>query len=250
MLDEDFEKLKSEIVKQSATLKADSMPKRVMKVFMAMEDAINNVSNADKKTMKKPNLLSFNKLKQKFKKYLESEGDNEHTYLSQLAKYRENPVDSADEEAKKEEEAKEAAKAAEAVKETVKEEVKEESDGAEEEEKKPVEKAEAADYGKEEDYYDEEYDQEEGKDEEESDEDEELEADNEINPKLAAKYSFLFKKRDEMTPQERRWKWVKKSALPKDLVELMDKLTKDKKKKKDTTIKKVVTESGAVITEA
>jgi translation initiation factor 3 subunit C len=53
-----------------------------------------------------------------------------------------------------------------------------------------------------------------------------------------------------MTPQERRWKWVKKSALPKDLVELMDKLTKDKKKKKDTTIKKVVTESGAVITEA
>ena len=28
-----------------------------------------------------------------------------------------------------------------------------------------------------------------------------------------------------MTPAERRWKWVKKTALPKDLVDLMDKLT-------------------------
>ena len=34
-----------------------------------------------------------------------------------------------------------------------------------------------------------------------------------------------------MTPVERRWKWVKKEALPTDLVQLMDKLTKKKKNK-------------------
>lgn len=49
-----------------------------------------------------------------------------------------------------------------------------------------------------------------------------MDASNEIDPKVAAKYSFLFKKRDEMTPAERRWKWVIKSSLPKDLVDLMD----------------------------
>jgi hypothetical protein len=35
-----------------------------------------------------------------------------------------------------------------------------------------------------------------------------------------------------MTPAERRWKWVIKSALPKDLVELMEKLANSKAKKK------------------
>ena len=47
-----------------------------------------------------------------------------------------------------------------------------------------------------------------------------------------------------MTPAERRWKWVKKQALPKDLLELMEKLANTKaKKKKDQTIKKVTTEA-------
>ena len=44
---------------------------------------------------------------------------------------------------------------------------------------------------------------------------------NSVNPKLAAKYSFLFKKREDMTPAERRWKWVKKEALPKELADLI-----------------------------
>ena len=61
---------------------------------------------------------------------------------------------------------------------------------------------------------------------------------------LAAKYSFLFKKRDEMTPAERRWKWVKKTALPKDLVELMDKLQSNKKTKKEKVKQQVTTEQS------
>ena len=35
-----------------------------------------------------------------------------------------------------------------------------------------------------------------------------------------------------MTPDERRWKWVKKENLPADLAELMEKLTRPKKNKK------------------
>jgi len=53
----------------------------------------------------------------------------------------------------------------------------------------------------------------------------------EINPKLRAKYAFLFKTREEMTPTERRWKWVKKEHLPQDLKDLMEKLSKKKPKK-------------------
>jgi hypothetical protein len=68
---------------------------------MDVEDAINNVTNADKKTMKKPNLLSYNKLKQKYKKYLESEGESDNNFQAQVNKYRQNPVNSDDE--KKEE---------------------------------------------------------------------------------------------------------------------------------------------------
>jgi len=112
-----------------------------------------------------------------------------------------------------------------------------------------VEEKPDADYGKEDDKADEYYDEEDYGDEEEkgsdegSDSDEAAENDNEINPKLAAKYSFLFKKRDEMTPAERRWKWVKKAALPKDLVELMEKLANKKLKKKKETAKKETAEA-------
>lgn len=99
-IDDDFEKLKTEVAKQSSLFAGDSLPKRVLKVFMMIEDCINDVSGADKKAMKKPNLTSFNKLKQKFKKYLEAEGDTEK-YAVQVQKFRENPVDSADEAAEK-----------------------------------------------------------------------------------------------------------------------------------------------------
>lgn len=48
-----------------------------------------------------------------------------------------------------------------------------------------------------------------------------------------------------MTPEERRWKWVKKENLPLDLAELMEKLTRPKKKAKtaDKTDKKSVVQA-------
>ena len=56
------------------------LPKRVLRVLLDVEDVINGITNAEKKTMKKPNLLSYNKLKQKYKKYLESEGDADNNF--------------------------------------------------------------------------------------------------------------------------------------------------------------------------
>lgn len=63
MLDTDFEKLKLEIVKQKDLFKNEKLPNRVLKVFMSVEDCINNVTGADKKKMSKQNATSYNKLK-------------------------------------------------------------------------------------------------------------------------------------------------------------------------------------------
>lgn len=62
------------------------------------------------------------------------------------------------------------------------------------------ENAEDDDEEDEQEYYDEEYDEEE--------EEKATDAD-EIDTKLRKKYAFLWKEREEMTAEERRWKWVK-----------------------------------------
>lgn len=74
------------------------------------------------------------------------------------------------------------------------------------------------------------------------DEDVKLEDPDEVDAKLKKKYAFLWKERDEMTNEERRWKWVKKECLPDDLTELIEKLS-TKKQKKVTVAKKREEES-------
>lgn len=82
--------------------------------------------------------------------------------------------------------------------------------------------------------YDQEYDYE--YDAEEDGEDAKQNAEGlDIDPKLKNKYAFLFKTREEMTANERRWKWVRKECLPEDLSYLMEKLSK---KKKETVTKR------------
>lgn len=72
-----------------------------------------------------------------------------------------------------------------------------------------------------------------------------------IDPKLKKRYLWLWKDREEMTPEERRWKWVKKENMPTDLIELMDMLSKKKQKvKKERTEKqKDNTEGAAVVSD-
>lgn len=165
--------------------------------------------------MSKVNSTAYNKMKQKFKKYLQNTGDGEWLYETQLQKYKEKPIE--EEEEKEEED--------EDEEEPEEEEDEEEADEAE------VEKAEAK--GGDDEYYDEEYDQEQQQEEDqESDSEKFSQNSDEIDERLKKKYAFLWKERDEMTPDERRWKWVKKENLPVDLAELMEKLTRPKKNKK------------------
>mmetsp|Transcript_25520 Transcript_25520/g.19287 ORF Transcript_25520/g.19287 Transcript_25520/m.19287 type:complete len:81 (+) Transcript_25520:435-677(+) len=60
--------------------------------------------------MSKNNSQSFNKLKQKLKKYLQGTGPSGNTYEMQLAKFRENPLWSEDEQKAKAKKTKEKSK--------------------------------------------------------------------------------------------------------------------------------------------
>lgn len=59
---------------------------------MGLDDCVQEVTNEQKKKMQKLNSQSFNKLKQKLKKYLTETGDVENKFQDQVTKYRENPV--------------------------------------------------------------------------------------------------------------------------------------------------------------
>ena len=129
-LDSDLPTLAGEIEKNSATLfqeKGNKLPNRVLKVLLLFEDTINEVTNAMKKKMNKINASAHNKIKQKFKKYLQGTGDAEWLYETQLAAYREDPKDS--EEEKKESESEEEEEEAEEEESEEEEEAEAEEDG-------------------------------------------------------------------------------------------------------------------------
>lgn len=82
--------------------KGDILPKVVVRAFVKIEDAITDTqqSTKDKKvTLSKQSSVSFNKLRQKLKKYLTATGPSDNNFEKQLAKFRENPVWSEDERA-------------------------------------------------------------------------------------------------------------------------------------------------------
>ena len=100
-MDSSFAKLETEIGKVASVLfkeQGDQLPNRVLKVLLTFEDAINEVTNAMKKKMSKGNATAHNKLKQRFRKYMQGTGEAEWLYETQLAKYREDPQDSVDED--------------------------------------------------------------------------------------------------------------------------------------------------------
>ncbi len=101
-LDNDFNKMELEIKKAADDLfeeKGTKLPVKVLKVFMLVEDAINEVTPEQKKKMSKINSVSYNKIKQRFKKYLAGEGEDSMTYEKQLLTYRESPpVEEAEKE--------------------------------------------------------------------------------------------------------------------------------------------------------
>jgi len=62
------------------------------------------------------------------------------------------------------------------------------------------------------------------------DEDKPLKA-KDVDPKLKAKYAFLFKSREDLKPEERKWNWIKKEFYPEELTELIERLKKKPTKK-------------------
>ena len=153
---------------------------------------------------------AYNKLKQRLKKYLAENGDGEMLYLTQLEKYKKDPQDSVDEE--EEDESEEEEKKAE--EESSEEESEEEG---EEKPKEPKKEQKEEDDEYDDEYYDEEDDAEGDKESDVSD----VKIDPDNDPKLKAKYPFLWKPPEEWLPSERRWKWVKKECLPLDLKNLL-----------------------------
>ena len=72
-LDNDLNKLEVEIKKAADEIfeeKGTKLPVKVLKLFMLIEDTINDVTAEQKKKMSKVNSVSYNKIKQRFKKYL------------------------------------------------------------------------------------------------------------------------------------------------------------------------------------
>ena len=85
--------------------KGTKLPIKVLKLFLEYEDCINAVTNEQKKKMSKVNSVSFNRIKQKFKKFLQGTGEDNMTYELQLKRYREDPISEPEsEEEEKEEE--------------------------------------------------------------------------------------------------------------------------------------------------
>lgn len=135
-IESDFTKLENEIKKCAEEMfeeKGAKLPPKVLKVFLLIEDSINDVNAEQKKKMSKINSTSYNKLKQRFKKYLSAEGEDEMNYEKQLIKWRANPVEEKKVERKEVVEVKkEQTKSKAPVKQDVKQEEEEDSESDEE----------------------------------------------------------------------------------------------------------------------
>lgn len=221
----DFERLSEEVQKSVdgistavELLPGDVLPNIIIRAFVKIEDAINETAQQTKEkklTLSKQNSVSFNKLKQKLKKYLQSTGPADNNYEKQLAKFREAPVWSEDEKAATA--SKDVKKAATGA---AKKKIVEESEEESEEEESEEEEEESEEEG------DSDEDEDEESEEEESSEEEEV--------------NIFNMPREQLTPAQRRLKWVKFERLPLYLQEL---LNKSKGKKKEVKKKDVTSES-------
>ena len=83
-LQTDFDKVTEEITRSSHMIfegqKDEILPTYLVRTFAKIEDAINEVTNEQKKKFNKTNSMSYNKLKQKLKKYLQGTGPTGNTY--------------------------------------------------------------------------------------------------------------------------------------------------------------------------
>ena len=216
-LETDFNVLCVEIEKSREVIyegKNEKLPKNIIKTLIVIQETIDSVSNAEKKKFSKVKAGNFNKVKQNFKKWLQSEDNSiDATFEKQIEEFKANPEASEEEEESDEEEA------------------ESDEEESEEEEESGDEKEEAKKEDKEEDY---EYYDEEAPEGEDSD-DVPIKVED-VDQKLKQRYIFLFKAREDMKPEERRWKWVRQDCLPEDMKKLLGVGQEKKKDKKDDEV--------------
>lgn len=243
----DFDDLISELNKSVgvtiATDKLQTLPTFILKNLAALEDCINEVSADEKKKMNKTNSQAYNKMRQRLKKFLAETGDAENLYEKQLQKYRENPP--ADEEGEEKDESEESSDDSDSS--------SDDSSSSDESDKPKKPKAAAK---KKSDSSSSSDDDKSSSDSSSSSSDEsgsdsdgsgsEKEASDEESEEelqtgqLPKKYAFLALPRDQITPAQRRWKWVKFECLPEEMKKFIrpPKAEKEVKIKDPTAVKK------------
>lgn len=231
-LQADFEDIQTEINKciaggAFATDKLQTLPSSVIKNFILLDDCVAEVTSEEKKKMNKTNAAAFTKLKQKLKKYFAETGDHENFYVAQIEKYRKDPP-------KDESEAEEDEEEGESDEESGSDDSDESGSSSSEEKevkpkaKKAEKKKDSSSSGSGSSSSSSSSSSDENESGSESDgsskskksglssgeesEEEVLKA-----GELPKKYAFLALSREQMTPQQKRWKWVSFDQLPEDM---------------------------------
>lgn len=97
----DFEKLSETIDKSSHFLwenqREEILPLFILRAIAHIDNSINDVTNEQKKKFSQNTSKAYNKLKQKFKKYLSSTGPTENNFEKQLNDFKAKPIWSEDE---------------------------------------------------------------------------------------------------------------------------------------------------------
>lgn len=230
-LGQDFDAVIAELAKcvgsVFATDKFTTLPPWVLKNLVALDDCVLETTKEQQKKMNKNSSQAYNKLKQKLRKYLTENGDEENRYSIQVAKYRENPVE--EEAAKKENSSDSNASSSDDDSSSDEDSSSDGSDSdakpkkkaAAKEEKKKVDKDSSAESESESDSDSDESSSDDSDSSSEASgsdgkgdesEEEKIQA-----GELPKKYAFLALAREEMTPAQRRWRWVKYEFLPDDM---------------------------------
>ena len=221
-----------------ATDKHQTLPSWVLKNLVVLEDCVLEITNDQKKKMNKLNAQAYTKVKQKLKKYFMETGDDENTFEQQIQKYRENPPE--DEEPEKASEGDDSDDSDDSSSSG--------SSSSSEEEKKEVKKPKSKPKKKSSkgsdsssgsgsssssgsSSEDDSSGSGSGSSGSESEKGSEHESDEEEVVKsgeLPKKYAWLSLPREQMTPQQRRYKWVSYDFLPEDMKQFIRPPTKQK----------------------
>lgn len=190
-----------------------TLPNWILRALVDIEDCVLAVTNEQKKKMNKNVAKSFTALKTKIKKFLEEKGDDEQRFRVQVDRYRANPQDEESQKSESDDSDSGSGSgsdsdASDDKKKTEKKVVKKKKDDSDDSSSGSDDNDSGSDS-------DDSSDDGSSSDSDSSGPEEEVEIKEEKG--LPKKYAFLKLPREQMTPEQRRWKWVKYEYLPEDM---------------------------------